>query len=179
MPQRALYELAEAVLGRSPEMHWSVDEDIARRETSRLFDRLFDHTTTPQAALEVFMIGTMTKVSNSIGVIEDRYNALVVSLSNEQQDQCPALSEFFEFFTAVSQSADYCLSETITRRELAPLFQACHEKVISSADCQDAVFDYVTAKRDTILITLQLSVQRLNKELSAVVPVRAETENGK
>jgi hypothetical protein len=174
MPQRALYDLAESVLGRAPEMHWSMDEGIARRETSRLFQRLYNGDTTSDAALEVFMIGMMTKLRNSLAVIEERYNSLIVTLTHEEQNCCPTLNEFFEFFTNLSAAADYSLSEDISRKELAPLFAACRAHVLSANDCQDAVFDYAIAKRDIVLTTLQVTVQKLNAELSEVLKVRAE-----
>jgi hypothetical protein len=174
MPQRALYDLAEAVLGRAPEMHWSMDEGIARRESSRLFCRLFEGSTTPDVALEVFVIGMMTKVQHMIRVIDERYNRLIVALTQDEQAQCPALNDFFEFFTTMSQDSDYAVSEGITRVELKPLFQACYDHVLNPADCEDAVFDYVSAKRETMLLTLQESVKQLNQELSAITTARVE-----
>lgn len=179
MPQRALYELAESVLGRAPEMHWSMDEDIARRESARLFQRLAREDITPEVALEVFMISMMTKLKNTMSVIEDRYSALIVTLTHEEQDQCPSLADFFEFFTRVAESAEYTLSEEIARQELRPLFDACYQHVLSDRDCQDAVFDYAIAKRDVALAVLQVSVQKLNKELAAITKARAERGNGK
>lgn len=174
MPQRALYDLAESVLGRAPEMHWSMDEGIARRETSRLFQRLYKGETSADTALEVFLIGMVTKLRNSLSVIEDRYNSLIVTLTHEEQGCCPTLNEFFEFFTNLSDAAEYSLSEDITRTELSPLFEACQAHVLTAEDCQDAVFDYSIAKRDVVLTTLQVTVQKLNGELSEVLKVRAE-----
>lgn len=168
MPQQALYELAEAALGLAPEMQWSVDEGIARRESARLFDRVHDQSTTPAAAVEVFMINMMSKLENSVGVIERRYEHLLSTLNEEQQTQCPALHEFFEFFTGLSREAMYSMSETITRCELAPLFEACYNGRISAHECQDAVFDNVAAKRDTTLIAFQDAVKRLKDQMDGL-----------
>ena len=168
MPQRALYDLAEAALGLAPEMQWSVDEGIARRESSRLFERVASRSTTAAAALEVFMIGMITKLENSVSVIEARYERMLSKLEPEQQAKCPALTEFFEFFTGVSKEAMYSMSETVARCELAPLFEACYNGRITARECQDAVLDNVSAKLETILLSFQESVKRLKVQMEGL-----------
>lgn len=176
MPQKALYELAEATLGLAPEMQWSVDETIARRETQRLFQRVYNGDTTPEAALEAFVLVLTARLQHCVSVIEQRYEDMLLKLTPEQQARCPALNEFFEFFTGVHKDALYSLNEDITRRELEPLFTACCAGRLTSKDCQDAVFDYVIAKRDVTLITLQESVKRLKVQIDGVVPDRVKEE---
>ena len=95
MPQRALYELAEATLGLAPEMQWSTDEGIARRESKRLFERLSAGSTSADAALEVFLISMTAKLEHTTSVLEERYNRLLVTLTQDQHARCPALNEFF------------------------------------------------------------------------------------
>jgi hypothetical protein len=172
MPQRALYDLAEAALGMAPEMQWSVDESVARRETERLFIRLYDGSTTSQAALEVFVLGMSAKLQHCVSVIEQKYELLLSRLEEGECERCPALHEFFEFFTGISKEAMYTLNEDIARRELAPLFLSCGAGRLSPQECQDAVFDYVIAKRDTTLLALQDSVKRLKAEMDGL-PTRA------
>lgn len=177
MFQRALYELAEATLGLAPEMLWSVDEEIARRESKRLFERVYEGTTAPEAALEVFMITMTLKTQHTTSVIEERYNRVLATLTHDEQDSCPALNEFFEFFTGLSQSAHYSMNGDISRKELLPLFEACYNGLICWQDCQNAVFDNTTAKRDTTLLALQGAVQRLQQQLSGLVRVKAEPDD--
>lgn len=177
MPQQALYELAEAALGLAPEMQWSVDEGIARRESTRLFERVHNRSTTADAALEVFMIRTMTKLENSIHVIESRYESMLGVFTEQQQDQLPALHEFFEFFTGISRDAMYSMSETVARCELAPFFDACYDGRISARECQDAVFDNVTAKLDTALLAFQESVKRLKDQMDGL-DLKVQEEQG-
>lgn len=169
MPQTALYELAEATLGLAPEMQWSIDEGIARRESKRLFDRLADRTISPEDALEVFLITMQTKLEHSMSVLEERYQRLLATLTNEQQAQCPTLNEFFEFFTGLTSEATYASSREIAFQELCPLFAATYEGRIKAEQCQDAVFDNVNAKKEMILLTLQKSVQSLKTEIDEVV----------
>lgn len=176
MPQTALYELAEATLGLAPEMHWSVDEEIARRESARLFERVWEHTTTPEAALAVFLLTMQAKLENSMSVLEDRYNRVVASLNHEQQSKCPSLNEFFEFFTGLTSVSNYASNMDIARTELGPLFAALGSHTITAAQCQDAVFDNVNAKKELALVTLQKAVQCLKVEMDALVTTKAESD---
>lgn len=188
MVARALFDLGEATLGLSPELRWSLDEDIARREHKRLFERLEyagklsrgdsgePVNPLPETALEVFMITLMSKQQHVLDVIEQRYNYLLVSLTQEQQAVCPALNEFFEFFTGLTLEYDYARSESIARRELLPFFQACYSGLLPARDCMDAVFDCIQVKKETLLEALQGIVQRLSSQVQQLsVPIQDES----
>jgi hypothetical protein len=170
MPQKALYELAEAALGLAPEMFWSLDENIARHESKRLFDRLAAQQTSPAAGLTVFLISMQNKRKASMDVVEERYSRVILRLTQEQQESCATLAEFFEFFTLASHNGEYVQSKDIAEHELAPLFEACYNGELSAKDTQDAVFDNVMAKRDLFLQSLQEMVQRLHQEMQQFFP---------
>jgi hypothetical protein len=170
---RALYDLAEACRGFSPEMRWSTNEDIARRESRRLFERCAKREIEPGQALEVFLATMEVKFRASLAVIEERYNFLLIHLNQEEQVKLNALKEFTRFFSSAHPDAEYTTSADITRQELRPLFELCYSGVLSPIEAQDAVFDNVTAKKETSFEALTAIAQRLVAEL-VVTGIAAE-----
>lgn len=162
--RNALYCLAEATRGLSPELRWSLDTGILRREYHPLFDRLSQRTLTVEAALEIFVQGRAVRLHHVRTVIEERYNILLVHLTQDEQARLEHLSRFRTTLDLLDTVKLYEGDDSIMRSELRPLFTLCYNGVLDSRTTLDAVLDNVQAKRTYFLDQLSTILHELTRE---------------
>lgn len=182
MVDRALYDFAEAAMGRNSEMRWSLSESIMRRQVTPIFDRCAKGELSAEAALDVAVDFTAIRVTNTLEI----FNALFQTLESRIDMQLhgevfPTIARLQEFFLGLSVDVDWATDESIARRELQPLFIRVSQGTIHPKDAVLVFCDVVDSKRDFYLEMMHGLVYSLTQEIVAAQKHHAakqETSNG-
>lgn len=173
--ERALYDFAEAALGRNSEMQWSLSEPIARRQLGPLFDKCLAGELSAEQSLDVCVDCVAAKLHNNMQVLSNLYAALNRELKPfEPAEPFASHLELEEYFVGLNDEANWATSVEIARSELRPLFQRCSQGTVGKDLAMDLFCDHIRVKRDTFLVILQEIVQRLAVQLKALDTVGSD-----
>lgn len=164
--ERSLMDLAEAAKGLNSEMHWTLSEEIARRQIAPIFTRCASGDLSPTQALDVSMDCISAKLDNTMSVFDKIFRRLYEKTAERfEGHRFRALTDMEEFFMGLNSDAAWSTNTSIARQELAPVFQRCASGELTTTQALDVFIDNMIAKRDFILSLLQDMVRRLALEV--------------
>ena len=180
----ALFDFAEAAMGKNTAMTWSLSADVLRRQVAPVFARCANGDLTSEEALSVAMDFVAARVTTMLDVFSDLFETLNDRIDVQMHgEDFPALTELEEFFLGLNSESQWATDSKITKRELKTLF----EKVASgeySARTGVCVFcDTITSKKDYYLtlihgMCLRLTEQILEAKKAKESPGPERTANG-
>lgn len=173
MVERALYDFADAAMGKNSDMRWSLSEAIMRRQVSPVFDRCASGDLTAEQALDVAVDFVSARVANTVEIFTDLFDSLEIKIDVQLHGVTfPTLLELQEFFMGLNEDVAWATDPKITRRELQPLFERVSSGQVSSRIAAQTFCDVISAKRDYYLSLLHAMVYRLTAEIvTAMHPV--------
>lgn len=168
MVERALYDFAEAAIGKNHDMQWSLSEAVLRRQVAPVFERCFRGELSPEEALDISVDFVVARMTYTIEVFSDLLNRLETRMGVQIQGmKTPGpILELQELFMGLNPESDWATNEKIARRELYPLFVRV---AVGNFDPEHAMIifcDNIIAKKDFYLELVHGMCFRLAQELA-------------
>jgi hypothetical protein len=168
MVDRALYDFAEAAMGRNSEMRWSLSTSIMRRQVTPIFERCAEGELSAEAALDIAVDFTAIRVANTLEIFNTLFETLEARIDVQLHGESfPTLVKLQEFFLGLTDDVDWATDQNIARKELYPLFV---HVAVGSMQMQDAIIvfcDNVNAKKEFYLELLRALIYTLTEEIVA------------
>lgn len=169
MVEKALYDFAEAAIGKNRDMQWSLSASVLRRQMAPVFERCENGDLTAEEALDVAIDFVVASVKNTVDIFGELFQTLEARISEQlpgfTEDALPALTELQEFFLGLNTDSEWATDENITRQELYPLFvRVSLGKIRHGAAC--SVFcDTIASKRDMYLDLIHGLIVKLTQQI--------------
>lgn len=175
---RALYDFAEAAMGKNTDMSWSLSEAVLRRQVAPVFSRCSRGDLSADQALDVALDFVTVRVANTLEVFNTLFQVLEQKIDLQMHgEQFPALLELEEFFLGLNSEAQWATDPGITRKELHPLFVRVATGKISVNDGVCVFCDMIISKKELYLDLVHGMCLRLTRQILAAKKA-AETESG-
>jgi hypothetical protein len=148
----ALFDFAEAALGKNTAMSWSLSADVLRRQVAPVFIRCSRAELTADEACDVAIDFVSARVANML----DIFNSLFLTLADRidvqlHGEHLPALLELEEFFLGLNSEAQWATDSEITKRELHTLFEKVYKGEYSSRTGVYVFCDTIMSKKEYYL----------------------------
>lgn len=162
----ALFDFAEAALGKNTAMSWSLSADVLRRQVAPVFIRCASKELTAEEACDVAMDFVSARVSNML----DIFNTLYLTLSARLDEQLPGenlpeLLELEEFFLGLNSESQWATDIEITKRELHTLFEKVHSGEYTIRTGVYVFCDTITSKKEYYLDLIHGMCLRLTEQI--------------
>jgi len=120
---RALYDFAEAAIGRNTRMQWSISPSVLRRQVIDVFKRCGEGDLSAEQALDVAADFVRARLENTLGIYTELFDKLEPKLLETFPEvEFPPLIELRELFLGLNPESEWSTSDQILRAELYPLF---------------------------------------------------------
>lgn len=120
---RALYDFAEAAIGKNTRMQWSISPSVLRRQVIDVFKRCADGDLSAEQALDVAADFVRARLENTLGIYTELFDTLEPKLLETfPSADFPPLIELRELFLGLNPESEWATSDQILRAELYPLF---------------------------------------------------------
>ena len=163
---RALYDFAEAAMGKNSDMSWSLSEAVLRRQVTPVFHRCARGDLTEEQALDVALDFVTARVANTLEVFNTLFQVLEQKIDLQMHGQrFPALLELEEFFMGLNADAQWATDTSITRRELYPLFVRVSAGQLSVKDGVAVFCDMIISKKELYLDLIHGMCLSLTKQI--------------
>lgn len=163
---RALYDFAEAAMGKNTSMSWSLSEAVLRRQVTPLFKRCARGDLTAEQALDVALDFVTARVANTLEVFSVLFHTLELKLDLQMHGvQFVALTELEEFFLGLNADSQWATDESISRKELHPLFVRVATGMISASEAVLIFCDMIISKKELYLDLIHGMCLRLTREI--------------
>lgn len=163
---RALYDFAEAAMGKNTDMSWSLSEAVLRRQVSPVFNRCARGDLTADQALDVALDFVTVRVANTLEVFNTLFQILETKIDLQMHGETfPALTELEEFFLGLNPEAHWATDEGITHKELHPLFVRVATNRISASDGVIVFCDMIISKKELYLDLIHGMCLRLTRQI--------------
>lgn len=164
---RALYDFAEAAMGRNSEMNWSLSEAILRRQIAPVFTRCARGDLSADQALDVALDFVAVRVANTREVFNQLYQRLEARIDVQLHgEQYPALLELDEFFMGLNLDAHWATDKDITARELLPVFVKVRFGTLTERDGVAVFCDMISSKKEFYLDLIHAICLRLTRQIA-------------
>lgn len=162
----ALFDFAEAALGKNSAMSWSLSADVLRRQVAPVFIRCSTKELTAEEACDVAMDFVSARVSNML----DIFNTLYLTLSARLEEQLPGenlpeLLELEEFFLGLNSESQWATDIGITKRELHKLFEKVFSGEYTTRTGVYVFCDTITSKKEFYLDLIHGMCLRLTEQI--------------
>jgi hypothetical protein len=152
----ALFDFAEAAMGKNTEMSWSLSPEILRRQISPVFDLCAAKELSAEEALDVAIEFVNARVTTILEVFTKLFDTLNSRIDVQMHGiQFPALVEIEEFLLGLDSEAQWAIDGEISRRELHRLFEKVHGGEYSTRTGVYVFCDTIQSKRDFLLERVQ------------------------
>jgi hypothetical protein len=165
MVQPTLYDFAEAALGHSSDMRWSLNAEITQRQVSPLLARCKSHEVTSLQATEAAMDVFRAKMLTIREVLASLYEALRAELG-EEGESFPAVIEFDELFMGLNSSIEWASNAEVLQDEIEPLFERCYSGGLDIKSASALFTDSVVARKNYYLEVVQNLTRNLALQMS-------------
>ena len=163
---RALYDFAEAAMGKNTDMSWSLSEAVLRRQVSPVFRRCARGDLTADQALDVALDFVSVRVANTLEIFNALFQVLETKIDLQMHGaQFSALLELEEFFLGLNPDAQWATDDGITRKELTPLFQKVSTGRISTTDGVVVFCDMIISKKEFYLDLIHSMCLKLTQQI--------------
>lgn len=174
--ESALYDFAEAAMGKNTAMSWSLSSDVLRRQMAPVFRLCGSCELSAEDALDVAMDFVNARVSTMLEVFNQLYSVLASRIDVQMHGvRFPALIELEEFFLGLDGEAQWVTDQVIMRRELRALFEKVYAGQYSAKTGLAVFCDVMTAKKDYYLDRIHAMCLRLAEQIEAAKKAQ-ETE---
>lgn len=164
----ALFDFAEAAMGKNTNMSWSLSPDVLRRQVSPVFVRCASRDLTAEEALDVAIDFVVARVSNMLEVFHGLYQTLASRIDVQMHGQeFPALVELEEFFLGLNSDVQWAIDSDITRRELHALFEKVYAGVYNPRTGVYVFCDTIMSKKQYYLDLIHRMCLQLTEEILA------------
>lgn len=162
----ALFDFAEAAMGKNTAMTWSLSADVLRRQVAPVFVRCASHDLTAEEALDVSMDFVAARVTNMLDVFSKLFETLNSRIDVQMHgSNFPALVELEEFFLGLNSEAQWAVDSEITRRELSTLFDKVYNGEYSAKTGVCVFCDTILSKKDYYLTLIHGMCLRLTEQI--------------
>lgn len=162
----ALFDFAEAAMGKNTAMTWSVSADVLRRQVAPVFARCANQDLTAEESLDVAMDFVTARVSNMLDVFSKLFETLETRIDVQMHgEDFPALTELEEFFLGLNSEAQWATDRDITRRELRTLFNKVYSGEYSARTGVCVFCDTIISKKDYYLTLIHGMCLRLTEQI--------------
>lgn len=162
----ALFDFAEAAMGKNTAMSWSLSADVLRRQVAPVFARCSSGDLSSEEALDVAMDFVSARVSTMLGVFNDLYTTLAERIDVQMGGiEFPALLELDEFFLGLNSESQWATDSEITKRELHTLFEKVQDGRFSAKTGVYVFCDTITSKKEYYLDLIHGMCLRLTEQI--------------
>lgn len=176
----ALFDFAEAALGKNSAMSWSLSGDVLRRQVAPVFARCSSQELTAEEACDVAMDFVAARVSNMLDVFSSLFTTLESRIDVQMHgEQFPALVELEEFFLGMNSEAQWAVDSEIAKRELHTLFDKVHRGVYGTRTGVYVFCDTILAKKEFYLELIHGMCLRLTEQIIAVKKAQETPDPGR
>jgi hypothetical protein len=166
---RALYDFAEAAMGKNTEMSWSLNDAVLRRQIAPVFHRCACGDLTTDQALDIALDFVSVRVATMLNVFNRLFDTLENRIDVQMHgERLPALLELEEFFMGLNSEAQWAIDKTISRQELHPVFVRVSTATLSSADGALVFCDMITSKKEHYIQLIQGMCRKLTEQILKV-----------
>lgn len=166
--EKALWDFAEAALGRNRDMRWSLSDPILRRQISPVFKRCASEELSPEVALDVAVDFVASRMTNTLEIFSNLYQSLNDKLGDHGQSHKFAyMGQLQEFFLGLNTETEWMTNRTILQREMWPLFNKVADGNVNQKEALTIFCDSVGSKRDYYLELVYTLVHQLTEEILA------------
>lgn len=152
----ALFDFAEAAMGKNSEMKWSLSPDVLRRQIGPIFDLCASKELSAEEALDVAIEFVNARVANILEVFTKLFDVLRQRADVQMHGVAfPALAEIEEFLLGLDAETQWAIDGEISRRELHKLFEKVSSGEYSTRTGVYVFCDTIKAKRDFLLERMQ------------------------
>lgn len=163
---RALYDFAEAAMGRNTDMSWSLSEAVLRRQVSPVFRRCARGELSAEQALDVALDFVTARVANTLEIFTTLFQVLETKIDLQMHGKhFPALLELEEFFLGLSPDAQWATDPKITRKELHSLFIRVAAGLINTNEALSVFCDMIISKKELYLDMVHAMCLNLTKQI--------------
>jgi len=164
--ESALYDFAEAAMGKNTQLSWSTNPDVLSRQVNPIFTRCAAQELTAEEALDVALDFVTVRVNNLLEVFTDLYNRLASRIDVQMHGvRFPALNELEEFFLGLDGEAQWAIDMEITRRELRKLFEKVYSGEYKTRTGVCVFCDTIIAKKQYYLDRIHGMCLRLAEQI--------------
>lgn len=162
----ALFDFAEAAMGKNTEMRWSLSPDVLRRQISPVFSLCAAQELTADEALDVAVEFVTARVSNMLEVFTKLFHTLSARIDVQMHGvDFPALVDIEEFLLGLNPESQWATDGGITRRELHRLFEKVYIQEYSQKTGMAVFCDTITSKTTYILELVQQMCLALTQQI--------------
>lgn len=162
----ALFDFAEAAMGKNTEMRWSLSPDVLRRQINPVFTLCAARKLTAQESLDVAMEFVTARVTNMLEVFTKLFNTLSERIDMQMKGaQFPALGEIEEFLLGLNAESQWATDGGITRRELHNLFEKVYVGEYTPQTGVAVFCDTIMSKKDFLLELVQQMCLTLTQQI--------------
>lgn len=170
MVERALYDFAEAAMGRNSEMRWSLSEAILRRQISPVIKCCSTGELTTEQALDVALDFVGARLANTMEIFTELFRTLENKIDIQMHgEHFPTLLTLEEFFMGLDSDTEWVTNSEVARREMRPVFQKVALGSMGTNEALAVFCGNVSAKRDYYLDTVQGLAVALTEEVVMVM----------
>lgn len=163
---RALYDFAEAAMGKNTAMSWSLSEAVLRRQVTPVFKRCSRGDLSAEQALDIALDFVGASVTNIFEIFSNLFKVLESRIDVQMHGQTfPALAELEEFFMGLNTESQWSTDKDITQQEFHPLFLRVASGNLTVANGVYVFCDTVIAKKDYYLELIKGMCVRLTQQL--------------
>lgn len=164
--ESALYDFAEAAMGKNTAMSWSLSNDVLRRQVGPVFKLCASRELSAEDALDVAIDFVGARVTTMLEVFTKLFNTLASRIDVQMSGhRFPALIELEEFFLGLDGEAQWVTDQEITRRELHTLFEKVYDGRYSAKTGVAVFCDVLTSKKDYYLDLIHGMCLRLAEQI--------------
>jgi hypothetical protein len=165
--ESALFDFAEAAMGKNTAMSWSLSADVLRRQVAPVFNRCSKKELTAEEALDVALDFVGVRVSTMLDTFNDLFTRLTGTVEQRMPgEDFPALSEMNEVFLGLNSESQWATDSEITRRELRTLFQKVYAGEYSTKTGVWVFCDVITSKKEYYLDLIHGMFVQLTEEIN-------------
>lgn len=162
----ALFDFAEAAMGKNTEMRWSLSPDVLRRQISPVFSLCAVQELTADQALDVAVEFVTARVNTMLEVFTKLFETLCSRIDVELHGKdFPAIVDIQEFLWGLNPESQWATDGGITRRELHVLFDKVYSGEYSQRTGISVFCDTITSKTEYLLELVQQMCMALTTQI--------------
>lgn len=162
----ALFDFAEAAMGKNTEMRWSLSSDVLRRQIAPVFSLCAAKELTADEALDVSVEFVTARVNTMLEVFTKLFNTLCSRIDIEMHGvDFPELLDIEEFLLGLNPESQWATDGGITRKELHTLFEKVYSGVYSQRTGISVFCDTIMSKKEYILELVQQMCLTLTQQI--------------
>lgn len=177
MVDRALFDFAEAALGKNRDMQWSLSTSILKRQIEPVFSRCATGELSAEQALDIAVDYVAASIANTTEVFGELFARLEIRMDEQiHRPDLPGLLAMQEFFMGLNADTEWATNLNIMRRELYPLFVRVAVGKTTTVDGVTIFCDSVTAKRDYYLELVHGLIKNLALDIKSAATGTQQVE---